>query len=164
MRSVSKILFNIYASSEHQIYVNEMQEIDEFFDQLDPDIEVIWGTSTDDSLGEDAKVTILATGIENEFSENMDVVKPNDSDEHFENLMKELYKPIQKTKPKKEEEKAVTEEENVGNVSKEPPFVVVAPAPEPLAVNPVNEDNGRKPSILSRWKAWLKENMEMYEE
>ena len=121
VNKAKKILFNIYASSEHQIYVNEMQEIDEFFDQLDPDIEVIWGTSTDDSLGEDAKVTILATGI-------------------------------------------VTEEENVGNVSKEPPFVVVAPAPEPLAVNPVNEDNGRKPSILSRWKAWLKENMEMYEE
>ena len=164
VNKAKKILFNIYASSEHQIYVNEMQEIDEFFDQLDPDIEVIWGTSTDDSLGEDAKVTILATGIENEFTENMDVVKPNDSDEHFENLMKELYKPIQKTKPKKEEEKAVTEEENDGNVSKEPPFVVVAPAPEPLAVNPVNEDNGRKPSILSRWKAWLKENMEMYEE
>ena len=164
VNKAKKILFNIYASSEHQIYVNEMQEIDEFFDQLDPDIEVIWGTSTDDSLGEDAKVTILATGIENEFSENMDVVKPNDSDEHFENLMKELYKPIQKTKPKKEEEKAVTEEENDGNVSKEPPFVVVAPAPEPPAVNAVNDDNGRKPSILSRWKAWLKENMEMYEE
>ena len=59
-----RILFNIYASDEYPIFVRELQEIDDFFDQLDPNIEVIWGTATDDSLGEDAKVTILATGME----------------------------------------------------------------------------------------------------
>ena len=46
-----RILFNIYASDEHPIFVRELQEIDEFFDQLDPNIDVIWGTATDDSLG-----------------------------------------------------------------------------------------------------------------
>ena len=46
-----RILFNIYSSSEHPIFVRELQEIDDFFDQLDPNIEVIWGTSTDDTLG-----------------------------------------------------------------------------------------------------------------
>ena len=61
-----RILFNIYSSSEHPIFVRELQEIDDFFDQLDPNIEVIWGTSTDDTLGEDAKVTILATGLEDD--------------------------------------------------------------------------------------------------
>lgn len=35
--------------------------------RLDPNIEVIWGTSTDDTLGEDAKVTILATGLEDDL-------------------------------------------------------------------------------------------------
>ncbi|MBR4434001.1 MAG: cell division protein FtsZ [Bacteroidaceae bacterium] len=59
-----RILFNIYASDEHPIIVREMKEIDDFFSHLDSDIEVIWGTSTDDTLGEDAKVTILATGTE----------------------------------------------------------------------------------------------------
>ena len=59
-----RILFNIYSSDEHPIFVRELQEIDDFFDQLDPNIDVIWGTATDDSLGEDAKVTILATGME----------------------------------------------------------------------------------------------------
>ena len=47
-----RILFNIYASDEHPIFVRELQEIDDFFDQLDPNIDVIWGTATDDSLGE----------------------------------------------------------------------------------------------------------------
>ena len=62
-----RILFNIYASDTHPIFVRELQEIDDFFDQLDPNIEVIWGTATDDSLGEDAKVTILATGLEDDL-------------------------------------------------------------------------------------------------
>ena len=37
-----RILFNIYASDEHPIFVREMQEIDDFFDQLNPNIDVIW--------------------------------------------------------------------------------------------------------------------------
>ena len=133
INKAKKILFNIYASSEHQIYVNEMQEIDEFFDQLDPDIEVIWGTSTDDSLGEDAKVTILATGIDNEFTEPKEE-KPNEGDEHFEQLIKDLYKPVKKSK---QEEKKVEEEKEIKET--EPPFVVVAPTVEPAAA-PVKEE------------------------
>jgi len=31
-----RILFNIYASDEYPIFVRELQEIDDFFDQLDP--------------------------------------------------------------------------------------------------------------------------------
>ena len=104
INKAKKILFNIYASTEHQIFVNEMQEIDEFFDQLDPDIEVIWGTSTDDSLGEDAKVTILATGIDNEFTEPKEEQR-NEGEEHFEQLIKDLYKPVKRPKPQEKEEK-----------------------------------------------------------
>lgn len=33
-----RILFNIYASDEHPIFVKELQEIDDFFDHLDPNI------------------------------------------------------------------------------------------------------------------------------
>ena len=32
-----------------------MREIDAFFDELNPDIKVIWGLSDDDSLDEDAE-------------------------------------------------------------------------------------------------------------
>ena len=136
INKAKKILFNIYASTEHQIYVNEMQEIDEFFDQLDPDIEVIWGTSTDDSLGEDAKVTILATGIDNEFTEHKEE-KINDGDEHFEQLIKDLYKPVKKPKPEMKKEETVEIKEP------EPPFVVVAPEVEPAA-EPIREEKPKQ--------------------
>ena len=167
INKAKKILFNIYASTEHQIFVNEMQEIDEFFDQLDPDIEVIWGTSTDDSLGEDAKVTILATGIDNEFTEPKEEQR-NEGEEHFEQLIKDLYKPVKRPKPQEKEEKEPEIQEQKTN-EPEPPFIVVAPKVEP-AVEPVNEDKTvempepKKPSILDKWKKWLRDNMEMYNE
>ncbi|MDY4555741.1 MAG: cell division protein FtsZ [Prevotella sp.] len=167
INKAKKILFNIYASTEHQIFVNEMQEIDEFFDQLDPDIEVIWGTSTDDSLGEDAKVTILATGIDNEFTEPKEE-KLSEGEEHFEQLIKDLYKPVKRPKPQEKEEKEPEIKEQ-DKKETEPPFIVVAPKVEP-AVEPVNEEKTvempepKKPSILDKWKKWLRDNMEMYNE
>ena len=171
INKAKKILFNIYASSEHQIFVNEMQEIDEFFDQLDPDIEVIWGTSTDDSLGEDAKVTILATGIDNEFTEPKEE-KLSEGEEHFEQLIKDLYKPVKRPKPQEKEEKE-TEIKEQDKKEPEPPFIVVAPKVEPAAepaAEPVKEEKSeempepKKPSILDKWKKWLRDNMEMYNE
>ena len=167
INKAKKILFNIYASTEHQIFVNEMQEIDEFFDQLDPDIEVIWGTSTDDSLGEDAKVTILATGIDNEFTEPKEE-KLSEGEEHFEQLIKDLYKPVKRPKPQEKEEKEPEIKEQ-DKKETEPPFIVVAPKVEP-AVEPVKEGKTvempepKKPSILDKWKKWLRDNMEMYNE
>ena len=171
INKAKKILFNIYASTEHQIFVNEMQEIDEFFDQLDPDIEVIWGTSTDDSLGEDAKVTILATGIDNEFTEHKEEQK-NEGEEHFEQLIKDLYKPVKRPKPQEKEEKE-TEIKEQDKKEPEPPFIVVAPKVEPAAepaAEPVKEEKSeempepKKQSILEKWKKWLRDNMEMYNE
>ena len=167
INKAKKILFNIYASTEHQIFVNEMQEIDDFFDQLDPDIEVIWGTSTDDSLGEDAKVTILATGIDNEFTEPKEE-KLSEGEEHFEQLIKDLYKPVKRPKPQEKEEKEPEIKEQ-DKKETEPPFIVVAPKVEP-AVEPVKEEKTeeipepKKPSILDKWKKWLRDNMEMYNE
>ena len=82
-----RILFNIYSSSEHPIFVRELQEIDDFFDQLDPNIEVIWGTSTDDTLGEDAKVTILATGLEDDLKREVQSELKLDDEAVYEELI-----------------------------------------------------------------------------
>ena len=145
-----RILFNIYASDEHPIFVRELQEIDDFFDQLDPNIDVIWGTSTDDSLGEDAKVTILATGLEDDLkSEVMTDVHATD-DDLYEELIPRLYKP--KRKP------------TVGQViatQQEIDFKVEqAPEPEPAVTpEPEEEEEEREPTILDKWKKWLTDLM-----
>ena len=144
-----RILFNIYASDEHPIFVRELQEIDDFFDQLDPNIDVIWGTATDDSLGEDAKVTILATGLEDELRSEVAQDAHRNEDEFYEDLISLLYKPVVKT--------------TVGEViTKEPHFEVEqAPEPEPAKPEPVVETDSiairqeKVRTALDKLKDWL---------
>ena len=125
-----RILFNIYASDQAPIRVLEMQEISEFFDQLDPDIDVIWGTSTDNSLGEDAKVIILAADMGDELSATQ--TEEEFEDDHYERLIARLYQPL--AKPATETGPASAHPADSGN---EPTFTVEpAPEPEPAIPNP----------------------------
>ncbi len=87
-----KILFNIYTSPESPLVVSEIREIDAFMDELNPDIDVIWGVSDDDSLNADAKVTILATGLDDDFNVP-DNYKHADDDTLYDGMIKKLYCP-----------------------------------------------------------------------
>ena len=143
-----RILFNIYASDEHPIFVRELQEIDDFFDQLDPNIDVIWGTATDDSLGEDAKVTILATGLEDDLSNEVKKEVHHDENDYYEDLIPKLYKPAKPVKVKE----AIVQTEIDFDVEPAPepePPVVVEPVVEEVEVMP------EAPSTVKRWKDWL---------
>ena len=164
-----RILFNIYASNEHPIFVRELQEIDDFFDQLDPNIDVIWGTATDDSLGEDAKVTILATGLEDDLrKETLQEVHRN-KDDFYEDLIPKLYKPAKKPTMKEAIAQDLPLEVNPAvNTYKEEALSEV-PSPdievhEEIAEKeePHENDPGElpeQPTIIDRWKKWLNELM-----
>ena len=147
-----RILFNIYASDEHPIFVRELQEIDEFFDQLDPNIDVIWGTATDDSLGEDAKVTILATGLEDELRSEVAQDAHRNEDEFYEDLIPLLYKP-KPAGPIK-----------VGEILTQEPHFEVEPAPEPEPAKPepvvepeppIVEEPPKIKTAIDKLKDWL---------
>ncbi len=154
-----RILFNIYSSDTHPIYVRELQEIDDFFDQLDPNIDVIWGTATDDSLGEDAKVTILATGMENDLRKDVQADIHRDVDDFYEDLIPLLYKP--------------TKVETMGNIigkeqeldfkveEAKDPEPAVEPEPiveeQPTVIEPEAEpiEEPKQQTIVEKWKGWL---------
>lgn len=90
----TRILFNIYTSSVHELFVDELEEIDAFMDELDPSIDVIWGMATDDTLDEDAKITILATGFDN----TLPIRKRDDNDEiSMDEIINEIYGKRKKT-------------------------------------------------------------------
>ena len=137
-----RILFNIYSSDEMPVMVPEMQEIDDFFDSLNPEIEVIWGLSTDNGLGEDVKVIILATGME----ENYEVAEELKDDDYYESLIPKLYKPIEKPL-----------EEPIPD----PPLEVVQlPEPEPVEEEDIpqpvkDEKPGIVQNIINGAKRWL---------
>jgi len=154
-----RILFNIYSSDTHPIYVRELQEIDEFFDQLDPNIDVIWGTATDDSLGEDAKVTILATGMENDLRKDVQADIHRDEDDFYEDLIPLLYKPTKvetmgKIIGKEQELDFEVEEAKAPELAVEPEPIVEE---QPAVIEPETEhiEEPKQQTIVEKWKGWL---------
>ncbi len=61
--NAKKILFNISFSKESELLIEEMNYINEFMEKFGRDIEVIWGTAADETLGEQVKITLIATGF-----------------------------------------------------------------------------------------------------
>ena len=154
-----RILFNIYSSDTHPIYVRELQEIDDFFDQLDPNIDVIWGTATDDSLGEDAKVTILATGMENDLRKDVQADIHRDVDDFYEDLIPLLYKPTKvetmgKIIGKEQKLDFKVEEAKDPEPAVEPEPIVEE---QPTDIEPEAEpiDEPKQQTIVEKWKGWL---------
>lgn len=161
-----RILFNIYSSEEHPIFVRELQEIDDFFDQLDPNIEVIWGTASDDSLGEDAKVTILATGLEDDLKQELQANAYKDDEALYEDLIPKLYKPLKKKKvvevlaqelpfevePAKEPEPAEVQSQQTEGNQQETETEPEKPVEEP-------EQQETETGMLKRWKDWIMKRM-----
>ena len=150
--NAQRILFNIYTSSKHPIFVREMREIDAFFDELNPDIKVIWGLSDDDSLDEDAKVTILATGLNNELADEIQdnpVTTTKDEDD-YQRIIDKLYHPIRddfesRGKEDSPKEDIPTESSNTESTDipddEQPPLIPDAPTEE----SPVVEEEPPKP-------------------
>ncbi len=150
-----RILFNIYSSEEHPIFVRELQEIDDFFDQLDPNIDVIWGTATDDSLGEDSKVTILATGLEDELRNDVKQEIHRDEDDFYEDLISKLYKPV---RAKKVVEVLSPELPFEVEPAKEPEPAIESIEEEQPAIIEPEEEKEKSPqqsTIIEKWKGWL---------
>ncbi|NDV79236.1 cell division protein FtsZ [Dysgonomonas sp. 511] len=58
-----KILFNIYASDNNPLIVEEMEAVANFMKRFGSEVEVIWGTATDNKLEGQVKITLLATGF-----------------------------------------------------------------------------------------------------
>ena len=152
--NAQRILFNIYTSSKHPIFVREMREIDAFFDELNPDIKVIWGLSDDDSLDEDAKVTILATGLNNELADDIQdnpVTTTKDEDD-YQRIIDKLYHPIRDNFQSQEKEDSPkenipTESSNTESTEipddEQPPLIPDTPTVE----SPVIEEEPPKPIV-----------------
>ena len=58
-----KVLLNIAYSSEHELMMNEMEEVHEFMSKFNSEFETKFGMAIDDSLGTQVKITLLATGF-----------------------------------------------------------------------------------------------------
>lgn len=64
-------------------------------DELSPQIDVIWGVSEDNTLDSDAKIAILATGLDDDSDDfrRMDNDFADNDMDHYRALIKKLYSP-----------------------------------------------------------------------
>lgn len=172
-----RILFDIYTSDEEPLYIDEMNEIEEFMQQLDPQIEVIWGTSTDNTLGKDVKVIILAAGMAHQMKQEQKPQPVEKDREYYLDLIQQLYKKdtegiMQKTLFSEEEldgkdekveaETDVAEEqaeeetsETLEAESKDEDLEAAADVPKEETPTSEPEAPGRLRTFLEKAKTWL---------
>jgi len=61
--SAKKILINLAFGEENPLMMEEMNALHDFMSKFSREIEVIWGTAVEKTLGDQVKVTLLATGF-----------------------------------------------------------------------------------------------------
>lgn len=125
VRGASKVLLNLYCSTEHQIKMEEVQQINDFMASVGEDVQVIWGASFDDELGEQVKITLIATGYD--VSDIPGMAKTKESKE------KTVKKPIRTVSLDGEE--------------------IIEETPEPVAVSDDQEKDRLEKSIEAYYAA-----------
>lgn len=80
-----KLLYIIYTCKDNPVLISELNEVNSFMDTLSPDLEVFWGLYNDDTLGDDVKISITATGFDK------DSARPDREDGGSEETIHELY-------------------------------------------------------------------------
>ena len=84
-----RILIDVYTSGDSPMRIKETQQIYDFMKTLDVDIDMIFGTSKDDSLGGDAKVIILAAGSKEDKPDHASEQQRDEA--YYLKLMEQLY-------------------------------------------------------------------------
>jgi cell division protein FtsZ len=106
-----RLLYIIYTCDESQVTMSELSEINCFMDDLAPNIEVLWGLYRDNTLGEDVKVTLIATDFDkSEKSDNTQLKE--DKDRQLKDALYTAYygdRIYRKNKPEVKEEPVVQE-------------------------------------------------------
>ena len=107
VRGATRLLLQIYTTEVNALIMSEIDQIHSFVSEIGEDVEVQWGASIDDTLEENVRVTIIATGFEVSNIPGLDdVVGKKTVDEaikiHYEDAQVEA-------KPKNEDVEEVVE-------------------------------------------------------
>ena len=142
IHGAQRILLNFYCSEQNAIRMTELDQINQFIEAVGDEVEVKWGASYDDSLGDEVRVTLIATGYPVtdipgiESAEEADAAQAADFQKEvtiaqqptIEQAMEAAYGPALQ----KQEEEA-PEEEEVLPIEDEP-----EPEPEPAKPEPAH--------------------------
>ena len=91
IEKAQRLLYIIYSCNEKPVSITELGEINDFMDTLPEDLEVLWGLYPDDTIGDQVKVAVVATGFDKAREQK-------ETEERSENVKKlwEMYYPDHK--------------------------------------------------------------------
>lgn len=95
IEKAQRLLYIIYTCDKSPVMINELTEVNTFMDSLDEDLEVLWGLYEDNTLEDDVKVAIIATG----FDKQKAVVDEKKDEDKLNRLYETYYnrKPVSPT-------------------------------------------------------------------
>lgn len=151
VHGAKRILLQFYCSTEHAIEMQEIDQINTFIKEVGDEVEVQWGASIDDALGDAVRVTIIATGYE-VYDYIGQPEKPESPEERNEEKGLRIEEtPEEPEKPEQPEEPEVPEVPEVVETPEETDGFIVFEddEPAPAAPKPTEE---RTHSRFSMWR------------
>lgn len=151
VHGAKRILLQFYCSTEHAIEMQEIDQINTFIKEVGDEVEVQWGASIDDALGDAVRVTIIATGYE-VYDYIGQPEKPESPEERNEEKGLRIEEtPEEPEKPESTEEPEVPEVPEVVETPEETDGFIVFEddEPAPAAPKPTEE---RTHSRFSMWR------------
>ena len=151
-RRAKRLLYIIYSSKSKPVVISETAEVNDFMDELDDNLEVFWGLYEDDTLEEEVKVAIIATGFDTE-SVSVQARQDDEDKQRMIDLMREKYygksrsvsKAFEQELPFEEDKK---EEKNTDSEVEENEDAVG----EETESDETKITDADSPSSVSRWK------------
>ena len=102
VHGAKRLLLQLYCSTEHAIQMQEIDQIDAFVDEIGDDVEVQWGAALDETLGDEVRVTIIATGYE---VDGLPTIDTDDEEQSIQDAIRQNYESPEK---RKDDEPTVT--------------------------------------------------------
>ena len=151
-RRAKRLLYIIYSSKSKPVVISETAEVNDFMDELDDNLEVFWGLYEDDTLEDEVKVAIIATGFDTE-SVSVQARQDDEDKQRMIDLMREKYYGKSRSVPKAFEqelpfEEDKKEEKNTDSEVEENKDAVG----EETESDETKITDADSPSSVSRWK------------
>ncbi len=120
VRGATRLLLQIYTTTEHALIMSEIDQIHAFVSEIGEDVEVQWGASLDETLEENVRVTIIATGFEVSNIPGLDDAVGKKTVEEAIKIHYEDTKVVDSTSAVNTVEEDVVEETTIEEVASEP--------------------------------------------
>jgi len=119
IENAQRLLYIIYTCKERPVSITELGEINAFMDTLPEDLEVLWGLYHDDTIGDQVKVAVVATGFDKEREQKKTAEENNEYMRKLWTMYYPEHSPFSQEETNEQEIDESAQEESAEGVSME---------------------------------------------